>query len=234
MGALVVLCHARTVHRRDFAAGLRIGVDAVPDGGGELRHDGVLVGVHLRPLLLGARRVGLLGLRPLGGAAPAGLGLVGEVLAPPAAELLRSGAGVDLVVLVVLVGLLVLAHAHFLQHLVDCADHPAQMRGTLGQQAALALQVLPGVAVTVDKLADLRQGQPDFPVHQDQLRPLEVVVDVKPVPAERAPRRHQEIDGLPMPQRAHGDSEQLGGLADGQLGAVAFVGRVSHEPNSIT
>lgn len=115
------------------------------------------------------------------------------------------------------------------------------MRGAIDQQPTLALQVFPGVAVAVDQAADLRQRQSDLPVHQDPLRAFQVGVDVEPVAAERPPRRHQQVDRLPMPQRPHGDPEQLGGLADGQLGAVAVAGAVggrnrfiSHERDSIT
>jgi hypothetical protein len=123
-----------------------------------------LLGLEPLPVLLVVARYSPLRLLVRLGPAPALLCLFGVILGTELAEDLEAFLRRQWYI-----------HGPCLHFVVDCVDHRVQTLYPLGQQTALATQVPERIgAWIVDDGRDLTQGEPELPVEQDPLQPLEI------------------------------------------------------------
>ena len=67
----------------------------------------------------------------------------------------------------------------------------------------------------VEQRVDLVEWQPDGPVHQHQVQPLDVGVGVAAIAGRGTDAGHHETDVVVMVQGAHGDTREGGYRTDG-------------------
>src|ERR1700694_1923507 len=90
------------------------------------------------------------------------------------------------------------------------------MLGAFVQQGVLAAQVRRDVYCRViEQDADFVERQPNGPVHQDELQPLDVGGGVAAVVGGGADAGHDQTDVVVVVKRAHRDAGQFGNGSDG-------------------
>ncbi len=97
---------------------------------------------------------------------------------------------------------------------LHCLDGVLQTIGLLEQHGVLPLQTLEYVGIVVEQRADLVQLQPDRPVHQHHMQPLDVAIGVAAIARRRADAGHHETNLVVMVQGADGDARESSHRAD--------------------
>ncbi len=183
--------------------GLRgVGRDACLQRRGEPRLDVLTLGLDPHPVVLGVRGGPALGL------------LVGVGLAPALLHLLLVLVRVELAEhLELLLRRQRHPHRSCLHLLLHRRDHGLRPLESPQQQPVLPPQVLDRVRV-VQQGRDVLEREPQLPVQQHLVQPVQVVRRVQPVPGRRPSGRRQQPDPVVVVQRAHRHAGHGRHLAD--------------------